>query len=216
MKSRMIFYTIGVILILITYISYTVKIYTGKNCNELPIIYWKFAIYTKECTEKDVYHFQKMEETGMLEYFGLKKIFCVFKNEKKIFKSPLQDTTSVNSKRFIREYATDSLEIYDSKYENINGCQKIVESKTYDKHYNLKSEWIKKYRIDNTQTCDFSAYTIIKKKYKNGKISQIEEYFAGSDESEEEPCGVWEYYTNNNQIKTKKFIKCDLTKFGRN
>ena len=112
----MIFYTVGVILILIIYIPYTVKICTRKYCDESPIIHWKFAIYTKVCNEAKVCHYQKMEGTGILEYFGLKKISCNSKNDKTVFKIPLQDTISFNSNGFFREYSADSLEIYDSKY----------------------------------------------------------------------------------------------------
>ena len=110
------------------------------------------------------------------------------------------------SNGFVREYSADSSEIYDSKYEDINGCRKVVEWKSYNKYLKLKSEWIKQFKVDSTQTCDFSAYTILKKKYKNEKLISIKEYSALSEASEEEPSGTWKYYDSNEKlIKTEKF-----------
>jgi len=107
---------------------------------------------------------------------------------------------------FVREYSADSSEIYDSKYEDINGCRKVVEWKSYNKYLKLKSEWIKQFKVDSTQTCDFSAYTILKKDYKNEKLISIKEYSALSEASAEEPSGTWKYYDSKGKlIKTEKF-----------
>ncbi len=87
----------------------------------------------------------------------------------------------------------------------------------YDKHLVLKEEWKKNYKVDSSQTCDFSAYIIYKKKYKNGEIEIESQCVAGSEESEEEPCGTWKYYDNKGKvIKTVKYENCDISKFGKN
>lgn len=129
----------------------------------------------------------------------------------------LPEITKEIPKGFIREYAADSLEIYDSKSENINGCKKVVEWKAYNKNFELQEEWEKKYRTDSTQTCDFSAYIVYKKKYKKDKLEMESIYFAGSDQSEDEPCGTWKYYDEKgNVIKAVKYEKCDISRFGKN
>jgi len=217
MKPKIFFYLIIAILATIAAISYFVKIDTGMTCGESPVVRWKFAIYIGECDDETSCHFSKMEENGILEYFGLKKISCYGGDIYALDKTSLsennsgdQDTLPKISKPmangFVREYSADSSEIYDSKYENINGCKKVIEWKSYDKNLKVKSEWIKKYKIDSTQTCDFSAYTVVKKEYQNEKLIAIEEYFALSEASEEEPCGIWKYYDSNGKlIKTENF-----------
>ena len=50
------------------------KIGTGLYYAESPIVRWKFAIYTGECNDETGCHYLKMKETGILEYFGVKKI----------------------------------------------------------------------------------------------------------------------------------------------
>lgn len=218
------FYFIGIVSILTIVVSYTLKIGTGLYCGDLPVVRWKFAIYRGECDDETGCHFYKMENNGVREYFGFRKINCfgedIYKIKKEI-KSTSQDTLPNTTKAmlngFVREYSADSSEIYDSKFEDINGCKKVVEWKMYNKNYELLEEWEKKYKIDSTQTCDFSAYIIYKKSYKNGKIKLISDFMAGSEESEEEPCGSWEYYDNQGKIiKTIKYKNCDITKFGRN
>jgi len=222
MKTKIFLYLIIAILVFIFTISYFVKIDTGMTCGESPVVRWKFAIYRGECDDETGCHFSKMKENGIVEYFGLKKISCYgndIYNEKK--STSVQNNISDNDSLptilkpmedgFIREYSADRTEIFDSKFEDINGCKKVVEWKSYDKNLKLKSEWTKKYKIDNTQTCDFSAYTLLKKEYKNGKLIAIKEYFAGSDQSEEEPCGTWKHYDSNGKlIKTEKLGKCGL------
>lgn len=228
MKTKILLYLIITILSTIFAISYFVKIDTGKTCGESPVVRWKFAIYRGECDDETGCHFSKMEENGIAEYFGLKKISCygndnenienTNSSEKKLNKN---DTLATAPKPFangfVREYSADSSEIYDSKFEDINGCRKVVEWKSYDKNLKLKSEWIRKFKIDSTQTCDFSAYNVLKKEYQNEKLISIKEYFAGSEQSEEEPCGTWKHYDSNGKLmKTENFGKCDLFGFGEN
>jgi hypothetical protein len=225
MRLKVFFYIVIAISILIFGISYTIKFDTGMYCAESPVVRWKFAIYTGECDDETGCHFYKLEGTGILEYFGLKKITCYGEdiysiNKTSLNEGNLQDTlpniTKAMPNGFIREFSVDSSEIYDTKFENINGCKKGVDWKMYDKNWKLKSEWTKKYNIDSTQTCDFSAYTIVKKEYKNEKIFKIEVYFASSDESKEEPCGIWKYYDlNGNITKTIRYGKCDITNFRK-
>lgn len=217
MKYKIFFYLIITILAIIFAVSYLVKIDTGMTCGESPVVRWKFAIYRGECDDETGCHFSKMEENGVAEYFGLKKISCygndiyahknINSNEKKINKN---DTLAISPKPmangFVREYSADSSEIYDSKYEDINGCRKVVEWKSYDKNLRIKSEWIKKFKVDSTQTCDFSAYTTLKKEYKNEKLISVKEYSALSEASEEEPSGTWKYYNSKGKlIKTENF-----------
>lgn len=217
MNLKIFFYIIITILATIFVVSYFVKIDTGMACGESPVVRWKFAIYRGECDDETGCHFSKMEENGVAEYFGLKKISChgndiyaienIDSNEKKLDENDtLATVAKPMANGFVREYSADSLEIYDSKYEDINGCRKVVEWKSYDKDLKIKSEWIKKFKVDSTQTCDFSAYTILKKEYKNEKLISIKEYFALSEASEEEPSGTWKYYDSNGKlIKTEKF-----------
>lgn len=187
------------------------------TCGESPVVRWKFAIYRGECDDETGCHFSKMEENGMAAYFGLKKISCYGKDIYAIknirsneIKSNNNDTLATAPKPmangFVREYSADRSEIYYSKYDNINGCRKVVEWKSYDKDLKIKSEWEKKFRVDNTQTCDFSAYIVLKKEYKNEKLISIKEYSALSEASEEEPYGTWKYYdSKGNLIKAEKF-----------
>lgn len=217
MKPKIFLYFIITILATIFSVSYFVKIDTGMTCGESPVVRWKFAIYRGECDDETGCHFSKMEENGVAEYFGLKKISCygndiyaiknIDSNEKKLNNNDtLATSPKPMSNGFVREYSADSSEIYDSKYEDINGCRKVVEWKSYDKDLKIKSEWIKKFKVDRAQTCDFSAYTILKKEYKNEKLISIKEYSALSEASEEEPSGIWKYYDSNGKlIKTEKF-----------
>ena len=149
MKPKIFFYHIIAILATIAAISYFVKINTGMTCGESPVVRWKFAIYRGEFDDETGCHFSKMEENGILEYVGLKKISCygydiyaLGKTSSSENNSGDQDTLPEISKPmangFVREYSADSSEIYDSKYENINGCKKVVEWKSYDKNLKLK------------------------------------------------------------------------------
>ena len=76
MKPKIFLYLITAILATIFAFSYFVKIGTGMTCGESPVVRWKFAIYRGECDDETGCHFSKMEENGILEYFGLKKISC--------------------------------------------------------------------------------------------------------------------------------------------
>ncbi|MFN3967929.1 hypothetical protein [Flavobacterium sp.] len=77
MKSNKLIYLLISIIVAILLISYFVPINTGRYCSESPVLRWKFAIYRGECNDvSDSCDFTKMENTGVLEYFGLKKIYC--------------------------------------------------------------------------------------------------------------------------------------------
>ena len=96
--------------------------------------------------------------------------------------------TGQNLVTFERNFSNDSTEIIETSFENISGCRKAISEKLYDKNNQLKSEWHRKYKTDSTQTCDFSAYTINKRIFKNGIINKEEQYFVLSEQSDEEPC----------------------------
>lgn len=76
MKLKIISCLVIVISISIFAISYFVRIDTGMYCAESPVVRWKFVIYMGECDAETGCHFYKMEGTGILEYFGFKKITC--------------------------------------------------------------------------------------------------------------------------------------------
>ena len=51
-----------------------VRLGTGRYYAEQPVVRWKFAIYYGECDDETGCHFSKMDDTGPLEYFGLRPI----------------------------------------------------------------------------------------------------------------------------------------------
>lgn len=70
-------YVLGSMVLLLSVIGiYHIRIGTGNFCGSSPIVHWKFAIYTGECDDETGCLFLKMEDTGILEYLGLKKIPC--------------------------------------------------------------------------------------------------------------------------------------------
>jgi len=115
-------------------------------------------------------------------------------------------------------YSKDKKELYKVNVENVNGCKKATSRKCYDaKTREIKWEWNKRFSTDANQTCDFSAYVITRKKYKKGKLSELTQHFAGSEQSTEEPCGNWKYYTPNGKLlASKNYGKCDINKFRKN
>lgn len=72
MKKYFILFSLA--LTIVFAVSYFVKIDTGLYFAESPIVRWKFAIYTGECNDETGCLYLKMKETGILEYFGVKKI----------------------------------------------------------------------------------------------------------------------------------------------
>ena len=118
--------------------------------------------------------------------------------------------TGQNLVTFERNFSNDSTEIIETSFENISGCRKAISEKLYDKNNQLKSEWHRKYKTDSTQTCDFSAYTINKRIFKNGIINKEEQYFVLSEQSDEEPCGRWKFYSEHGKFLTSKnYIPCE-------
>ena len=65
-----------VIVIISIFIVSSLKIGTGLYCGELPVVRWKFGIYRGECDDETGCHFYRMDNNGILEYFGFKKINC--------------------------------------------------------------------------------------------------------------------------------------------
>ena len=121
-----------------------------------------------------------------------------------------QVLTGENLVTFERKVSNDSTEIIETSFEDINGCRKAISEKLYDKNHQLKSEWHRKFKTDNTQTCDFCAYTINKRIFKNGIINKEEQYFALSEQSEEEPCGQWKFYSEHGKFLTSKtYFPCE-------
>ncbi len=53
-----------------------IKIKTDYYCCESPTIRWRFAIYCGECDDETGCHYIHLNNTGILEYFGLKPIPC--------------------------------------------------------------------------------------------------------------------------------------------
>jgi hypothetical protein len=98
--------------------------------------------------------------------------------------------------------------------EMINGCKKIVKHVSTVNHLLNWTEWEKKYLISETQTCDFSAYIITYRVFKNEKLAEQSQFVAGCDECDETPCGTWIYYGKSGKIK-KKIEKgnCNLKQF---
>lgn len=56
--------------------SYSFKIDTDYYCCESPTVRWKFAIYCGECDDETGCHYIKLEDTGILEYFGFREVNC--------------------------------------------------------------------------------------------------------------------------------------------
>ena len=55
--------------------AYFVKIRTGEAYHGLsPIVRWKCALYTGECDDETGCHFQKIPNTGILEYLGINEL----------------------------------------------------------------------------------------------------------------------------------------------
>lgn len=77
MKTKFIFCVLLIMILLLFAFSYFGKLGTGEYCAESPIVRWKFAIYTGECDDETGCHFTKMQGTGVLEYFGLKRFPCI-------------------------------------------------------------------------------------------------------------------------------------------
>ncbi len=114
---KFVLYFISIALVLTFIVSYTIKIDTGLYCSESPVVRWKFAIYTGESDAETGCHFSKMHGTGMLEYFGFKKITCYSEdihsiNNEDSNKNNLQDSLPEISKvmpnGFVREFSADS------------------------------------------------------------------------------------------------------------
>ena len=61
---------------LLTIVSFSFKINTNYYCCESPTFRWKFAIYCGECDAETGCHFIKLENTGFMEYLGLREINC--------------------------------------------------------------------------------------------------------------------------------------------
>lgn len=76
MKLKNIMIVLVFVSVLITGTSFTRIAVGDKYCCMSPVVRWKFAIYTGECDAETGCHFHKLKGTGLLEYFGLKKINC--------------------------------------------------------------------------------------------------------------------------------------------
>lgn len=114
-------------------------------------------------------------------------------------------------------FSKDKTEFYITKTENINGCRKEVSWRCYNsKTKEIKREWIRDFATDSNQTCDFSAYIITKKEYRKGELFVVKQYFAGSEQSDEEPCGIWKFYNKEGELfDPKKYGECDVFKFSK-
>lgn len=104
----------------------------------------------------------------------------------------------------------------ESKYEMVNGCKKEVSCRLFDKYGKDSLEWVKSYRIDDQQTCDFSSYTIVKKKYIQGKLAEQTRFISGCDECDEQPCGKWKYFDEKGKnIRSEDHGECDPEQFDK-
>lgn len=74
MKKK-ISYFVLILLGLIVLNGYYNRIGTNSSyCGESPTVRWKFAIYCGECNDETGCNYIKVKGTGVLEYFGFKKI----------------------------------------------------------------------------------------------------------------------------------------------
>lgn len=212
-------FILGNMVLLLSVIGiYYIRIGTGKFCGSSPIVHWKFAIYTGECDDETGCFFLKMEDTGILEYLGLKKVPCPGPYYDEDETPQVVDTaatinkqdTLINHKETIVDKEHNTIV---NQYASVNGCWKITNSQKIDKSSKLLEEWERFFLIDSTQTCDFSAYKLHKKVYKDGQLILDSHYYAGSEMSTEIPCGNWIYYDQGKIIKRKDFGKCNLGQF---
>lgn len=72
--------TLSTLLITTLLIGFFLKIETHYNCCESPTVRWKFALYCGECDDETGCHFTKIEGTGWMEYFGIKKMDCALED----------------------------------------------------------------------------------------------------------------------------------------
>ena len=101
-----------------------------------------------------------------------------------------------------------------SRFEKINGCEKEVSNKIFDVNGKDSLAWEKSYSDADNQTCDFTAYIVKNKKYKDGILVEKNQYVAGCDECEETPCGTWIYFdSDGKKIKTQEYSACDIKQF---
>ena len=74
-KIKTIAIVTSIVLTVIFSFAYFVKIRTGETYHGLsPIVRWKCALYTGECDDETGCHFQKIPNTGMLEYLGINEL----------------------------------------------------------------------------------------------------------------------------------------------
>ena len=84
------------------------------------------------------------------------------------------------------------------------------------KYKSAKMEWQKQYFKTKTQTCDFSAYIITTKHYKQGVLIEVARYISVCDECEKKSCRTWKYYSDTGKLmRTINYGKCNLSTFDK-
>ncbi len=81
---KKILYFIFIFTSILLLIGFCLKIKTNYYCCESPTVRWKFAIYCGECDSETGCHYSKLENTGLLEYFGYRIVDCQQKPKEKI------------------------------------------------------------------------------------------------------------------------------------
>jgi hypothetical protein len=65
-----------VVVVTIGYVVGFTRLGTGQYCGESPAVRWRLAIHSGECDAETGCHYLKVENTGVLEYLGIKKFSC--------------------------------------------------------------------------------------------------------------------------------------------
>lgn len=75
-QMKKIMYFILIFASIVFLIGFFCKIETNYSCCESPTVRWKFALYCGECDSETGCHYSKLENTGLLEYLGLRTVDC--------------------------------------------------------------------------------------------------------------------------------------------
>ncbi|NRS90371.1 glucan phosphoethanolaminetransferase (alkaline phosphatase superfamily) [Flavobacterium sp. 7E] len=206
-----IYFVISVQLILIGYTIYKYIFYWNLMEGNIPKDEWDSDYFPPTYLNYYIIAFFSIAIIGLC--FRTLKI----RANKKLMTAIMLLISTINFAQNKTAYSKDKTEFYITKTENINGCRKEVSWRCYNsKTKEIKRESIRDFATDSNQTCDFSAYIVTKKEYREGKLFEVKQYFAGSEQSDEEACGIWKFYNNEGELfDSKKYGECDVLKFSK-
>jgi hypothetical protein len=103
---KKIVYFIFIFTSILLLIGFFYKIETNYYCCESATVRWKFALYCGECDSETSCHFIKLENTGLLEYFGFRSLDCKLNPKEKVESTSNRDKLfklkEIISENFIR------------------------------------------------------------------------------------------------------------------